>query len=736
MFLVNLNFINIIKIHRTVIYLIAVGFFSLLGQVVILRELNVAFYGIELIYLLSFGFWLAGTAIGASVSRRSYIPEDKNIQSLFLISAIAIIIDIVFIRGIRILFGGVEGGYLPFLIQIAGLIIALIPVSVLSGILFQCTAKMFIRENGTLAKAYSIESFGGVIGGLCSTLFLTLGISNLSTSLVCSACILVIVIFNSDMSKDGVHIFLSPIALILILLMLTLSRRIDLIKTAWNHPYLIETIDTPYSRVTITSSEKQISVFEDDALSYETESVSAEEFVQISTLQKSNFNNVLVLGGGFEGIISELLKLPLKKIDYVEINQNMIGVLQKHLPINLRSSLADKKVNIVYQDPRMYLQSRRLYDFIIAAMPEPMSAQNNRFYTKEFFKQCANALNKEGVFAFRICSSENLWTHQLTERNRGIYNSLKLAFDDVIVLPGVVNIFIGSNSRLTTDVKLLTERINERNLKTKIVSDRYINYIFSNDRFTSIKKILSSGAQNINSDLRPVCYSYTISIWLSKFFPNLANAENLSFKIIDLISPAVLFIVAVLFLGLIVLTRKFIQFRKSMLVFTSGLIGMILEIILILHYQNKNGILFRDIGFLLMAFMIGLSLGAYVVQQIYIKKGNDGRLPGISSALILALALLSASIYLLIKYDLIDSLFFISVVLLLDGIIVAAIFSFVSLDKIAYRDSLITRLYSADLIGGCFGSLIASLILIPVYGLLSSALLMAILALCSLVFIL
>ena len=160
MYLVNRNFANQIKIRNTIIYLIAVGFFSILGQVVILRELNVAFFGIELIYILSFAFWMIGTAIGAAVGRQSYIPEEKKIHKLFLVSAILLIVDIIFIRDIRNLFGGVRGGYLPFTIQVSALSIALLPIGLLAGLLFQFSAKRFVDKNETLAKAYAIESAG------------------------------------------------------------------------------------------------------------------------------------------------------------------------------------------------------------------------------------------------------------------------------------------------------------------------------------------------------------------------------------------------------------------------------------------------------------------------------------------------------------------------------------------------------------------------------------------------
>ncbi len=53
------------------ILLLAVGLISILAQVVLLRELSVAFYGIELIYILAIGVWMLCTAAGAALPRLS-----------------------------------------------------------------------------------------------------------------------------------------------------------------------------------------------------------------------------------------------------------------------------------------------------------------------------------------------------------------------------------------------------------------------------------------------------------------------------------------------------------------------------------------------------------------------------------------------------------------------------------------------------------------------------------------
>jgi spermidine synthase len=705
------------KIRSASVYLFTIGFFSILGQVVLLRELNVAFYGIELIYILSFAFWLMGTGIGAAIGRRAYIPEEITILMLFLLSSVLLIVDIVFIRGIRNIFGGVPGGYLPFLIQITGLIVALIPIGLLAGLLFQWTAKRFIGSGDTLAKAYAIESAGGIIGAFGSTVFLNFGISNFSAAVICSLFFVLIAIYYSFRSQNKILKSLSLVTAAAFIIILAHSNQIDLLMTSWDHPYLIESSDTPYNRVTITSPEKQICVFEDDVLSYESESVAAEEFVQMSALQTAHLTNVLVLGGGYAGIIDEILKLPVKRIDYVEINRDLINVVNRHLPEGLSNALKNNIVSIIYSDPRKFLQMPHSYDMILVGMPEPMSALTNRFYTEEFFRQCANSLDKKGILAFKMQSSENIWTDQLTQRNTGIYNAVKSSFRNEIVLPGVVNIFIASNSELTTNTGLLISRFNERKLQTRLISPQYINYVYTNDRFGEIKNLLSDASHNINSDFHPVCYSYTISIWLSKFFPGLAFSENILTPTDKPRETILVLIIIILVTGLLLFIRKSSSAKRFILVFAAGFIGMILETILILLYQNTNGILFRDIGLLIMAFMAGLALGSYLINRLYIiMKKIDVIKKWTGDLLFMGFAIIILIVYLLLRADLMNGLLIISISLLIDGIFVSGIFAFVSLYRVTDQQAVVTKLYTADLIGGCIGSLAASLILIPVYG--------------------
>ena len=64
------------------------------------------------------------------------------------------------------------------------------------------------------------------------------------------------------------------------------------------------------------------------------------------------------------------------------------------------------------------------------------------------------------------------------------------------------------------------------------------------------------------------------------------------------------------------------------------------------------------------------------------------------------------------------------VLLALAGFFVATVFAFAGLYAAGDQRDAIAPLYSADLIGGCLGSLLASLVLAPLAGLAASAYLM------------
>ena len=699
------------------ISLLAIGLISILGQVVLLRELNVSFYGVELIFILALGIWLFWTAAGAVIGSRVRFPSLTHIAILFIIFGIALPLDIVFIRSSRLIFGGVPGSYLSFFQQLIVVVISVLPAGLLSGLLFQWVARAYVSDGRTLAVAYAIESAGGLIGGLFSTLFIMWGIQNCSIALICALASIITPIIVLRGLKTSSLRWTAIVLACIFLALLWEAPYLDRQMSIWNHPNLLESSDSPYGRITATRLYNQISVFENDALSFETEGTEAEYFCHLVALQHPKPQDVLILGGGIEGLVGEIAKYAPRRIDYVELNPIMLNMVKRYLPGDIRKPLGEQNVHIIFADPRQYLKKSGTYDLILVGMPEPSSGQANRFYTREFFQQCSAKLNPEGILGFRLRTAENLWTKPLTGRNASIYNALQSVFPDALFLPGTTNVVTASLAPLPRVPEVMSSRLQERKIATRLISSNYIKYLFTNDRFFKIKDLLKREKAQPNTDIRPVCYQYAFIIWLSKFFPRIATIDPSS--IMDKVfikTPWSL----LLWIGLpiiFLLSRFRPKLRRAMLVASAGFMGMVLETILILYYQVKHGVIYQDIGLLLMSFMAGLAVGAIVINNKMLRQVNNqtlSRWHGIS--LLIGFCFLCASVGMSLTMNISAGLFQISCLLAATGFLVAGIFAYASLHESGDQKNVISTLYSADLIGGCLGSLIGSLILIPLAG--------------------
>ncbi|MGD8869509.1 MAG: hypothetical protein PVI01_17965, partial [Gemmatimonadales bacterium] len=593
------------------LYLFIIGFVSILGQVVVLRELNVAFYGVELIYILAMGVWLLWTATGALIGRRRYVPAPSMVGWLFVVFAVLMGADLVFIRCIRVIFGGIPGAFLPFGAQIAAMLVALLPIGVLLGLLFQWAAKLYVTESRVLAMAYAIESAGGLVGGLASTVLLALGVPNLSIALLCGLAALTTVLWSRQLPRP--HAVPAGIVTLLFALALTQAAQLDHQLTRINHPDVVDSRDSPYGRITVAQRGGQTIVFDNDVIACESQSPAAEELVHLPLAYVSDPHRVLLLGGGIEGLLQEILKLEPQRVDYVELNPVILDVANVYMPEALRTALHDPRVAIHRTDPRLFLRGAAGYDAVLVATPSPTTGQSNRFYTKEFYADCARALNPDGVLAFRLTSSENLWTRAMTYRNASIYRALRSSFEDVVVLPGATNIVIAADRHLERDAERLAQRLAARRLDTRLVTPEYVEYLYTNDRFFSIAERLEGAAVPENTDAYPIAYRYSTMVWLSKFMLGLANWEPPADHAGMVARGAIVIAFALVF---VLLARRSVGGKRLVLVGLAGFAGMVLETVVILHYQARSGVLFQNLGVLLMAFMAGLAVGAYDLRRV------------------------------------------------------------------------------------------------------------------------
>ncbi|MBP8980682.1 MAG: hypothetical protein KBG09_05500 [Syntrophobacterales bacterium] len=689
-----------------------IGLFSLLSQVLLLRELAVASYGVELIYLFALGVWLLFTATGAMLGRRRPAAPGP-IAAALLSLAIILPANVAFIRAGRLLLSGVPGAYLPFYQQLLMPILALCPVGLLTGFIFPPAAALYVARGSvpgrrTLATAYGIESLGALAGGIIATLFLKWQVPVMAGALLSGAFISLNV---PALIKQKRSLVLTVLALTgLFLVVLNWTSWLDRKTIGWNHPHLQESRDTPYGRITASGRSGQMAVFENDVLAFETEGVEGETFAHLTALQHPRPRRMLLLGGGMEGITEALREHSPTQLDVAELNERMIGMVLPQLPPERRQALASSPVRLFFADPRDFLRAGDAYDLILVAMPDPASGQTNRFYTREFFQACAARLGPEGVLGLRLRSAENIWPPPLRNRMAGIYRALKGVFPYVLFLPGATNVITASAAPLPEDPAPLIARWHERRPPARLARPPFLAYLFTNDRFREVRQLLETGTVTANSDLNPVSYRYTLQIWLSKFFPQMSFLEP-NVRLPGLYIPLIT-VSLILLGGAFLLSRRRPAGRGIVLAGVAGFCGMILQNVLLLYYQIKDGVLYQDIGLLMALFMAGLGLGALLpLSRLSFTARRQG---GTILAGFAAVALVILLVF--FRGDGLG-LPLTACLLVLSGSFTGLLFAHASLVGASGGTAFISPLYAADLAGGAAGAILGGLFLIPLAGL-------------------
>jgi spermidine synthase len=284
-----------------------------------------------------------------------------------------------------------------------------------------------------------------------------------------------------------------------------------------------------------------------------------------------------------------------------------------------------------------------------------------------------------------------------------IDRALRASLPQVLWLPGTTSLVLASRSIVPSDPDTFAARLARRRLVTRLVTPAYLRYLLTNDRGPEIAHALAAARAPVNRDARPVRYSYTLLLWLARFYPRLAYAGPPPVR-----APAVAAVAALLVLALA--TRR----RRAMLVAAAGFAGMLAESVLLLAYQARQGVLYQDLGLLLMAFMAGLAIGAAAW-------GGEARRRPPAAVLLVALMALGAALAATLEAQVPFALATTALWLAAAGALTAALFAHAS-RRLRHPGAAAGRLYGADLLGGCLGSLAASLILIPLLGLAGAAL--------------
>jgi spermidine synthase len=746
-------------IPSPVLTIITTGFVAAIAQVIILRELLVLFYGNELSAGFIFAGWLLWSGLGSGLAGKwaLKINRQTNLLRLLLLSMSALLpLSVLFIRATRIIWA-LPAGELPSIGKMLLISVAatglFCPVS---GALFGiCWAiHRGIGENQP-SGIYLAEALGAAAGALLFY-FVFLPYASVFT-IIWIAC--GIILFSSwwlflpwrPVSSMRIGHLMWGVVAMLVVAGAVCGNRLEHISRRWQWgPNLLAVYDTAFHNIAVLKKKAQISVFTNGLwLFSEPDRLSAEHGVHLAMLQHSNPKTILLLGGGIAGLLEELFKHPgLLSVDYVEPDPDFIRRLKPHLSSVAVSFLQHPPVRLFHQDPRIFLRSSQAsYDVILMNMGDPITAQMNRFYTKEFFENVKKRLSPGGIFSFAVSGGESMLGPTQARFLGSIKRTLVEIFPHTLIYPGDQNRFFATDKsgNLHAEYTVLANRILERSLQLTYIREGILQDALSPLRLDYLKSIME-GATGIavNRDFFPICYFHNLAMWANQWHVGL---QKIFYVLADL-KLEWLWAGLVIAGGIIVMIfwtgRSKLKIAVAGSIFISGAVEMVLQVVFLLSFQIVAGFVYRQLAIIIAFFMTGLALGAGWISHKNPSrmKTNIARRRFIRVQVLVCTLPLGLMIFFqLIHGDLLIFLapaamgWIISGLSLITGFLGGVHFALavlvmagtgIALEKIG------GAFYALDLAGAAAGVLIATLFILPIYGIMNTLLILSTLSVISL----
>jgi len=732
------------------------GFSAMSAQIIFMREFLIAFCGNEIAIGLILMNWLVAGGIGSLFlgSLSDKIRERGSLLALCqIILSAALVIGLTFIRQARIILHLTPGALVPISQMAAASFLILAPACIILGFIFSLTSRIYAQENESVSagvgKVYFFEALGSSLGGLLVSLFFiryldSFQITGIIVLLNILAAFFIALVYAKSEQRLFILAFSGSVFFCVISMYSAggwdyLNRQS--LKKQWQGYNLIDSRNSIYGNVAVVKREGQVSFFDNGLRLHSVpDTQPAEEAAHFPLLEHPAPQDILLIGGGTGGLIKEILKEPLRRVDYVELDPLIIEMAKKYLAYRDYLPLRDPRVLIHSGDGRLFVRSKSAkYDCVIIHIGSPSSAQLNRYYTVEFFREIKAILKDGGIVSFAIGSSENYMNRQLRDFLRCLYVSLKSVFSDVLVIPGDTAYFIACNKKgvLTYDYKILAQRVRQRGMELKYVREYYLSSRLSPQRIAYMENALKAGSIKINYDFFPSAYFYNIIFWASYFrdsyfartfeFFNNANSRKAVFPIFS-----IFFLTG--------LTCLFLRRNRQRLmlaaVATSGFSQIAFQVIILFSFQAIYGYLFYKLGIILASFMLGLAAGAYAfIKIIPENKKNMRQLIWIETAISLyALSLPLIFFWLAgagINYAFglgANAIFpLLSAIAGFTGALAFLMANkiYVSGNETAAFGRLSGVSYGIDLLGSSLGAILLSLFLIPIFGIPLTCVLLA-----------
>jgi spermidine synthase len=720
------------------------GFSAVLAQILLLRELIVVFNGNEMSLGILLAVWLFWTAAGSSLLALFRVNGNHArpvAAALEILLAVSLPPSLWALRASKIFFQSVPGelvGPVPMLLTT---LVCLSVVCLVSGALFVAATRWYESASAIPAcqaagSAYLLEAAGSGAGGILASLLLLRFLHPFQIALLVSLLNLAMAAALLFRIRGKKWIAVAATAALLAIPLLAFVAPVcerSAQARLWQGFSLIGSHDSIYGNLTVTETAPLRSLYDNGMiLANAPDPAAAEEAVHYALLEHPAPRRILMIGGSVNGSIAQALQHPsIERIDSVELDPALAGMARAFFPAQA-AALSDPRVHTHAIDGRLYLkQTSDRFDEIILNLPDPQTAQLNRFYTVEFFRTAREHLAPGGVFALELHSSEEAISPDLAAFLRCIHRTLAEVFPSIATIPGETLHFFATAQPglLHDDPQTLIAHMRERKLQTDYVREYFIPYRMTPDRMEQMSEVLQPRPSTpVNRDFAPIAYYFDIALWSAQFKSSYAEwfREAAQFRFTSVLAFALSILVSAAF-ALWFFGKKETRARRASAncIAATGFTQMALQILLLLAFQSIYGYVYSELAMLVAMGMAGIALGSWLGTR----RCAAHRSGSMRDMTALQLMLLFSAPVFLLSMNLLEKCSSTAAAALtaqclfpalaaLSGMLGGSQFALaaqVYLREESTRSGLGT-LYAIDLIGGCAGALLLSTYVIPVFG--------------------
>lgn len=724
---------------------VMLGVSSLVGQVLLVRELAFVFSGNEFFIgwiLFAWLFWSAvGAGIGGRLGRTRSTPD--SLARAHLWAAVSLPVVFLLIRASRFLLGTLPGTVPDLLPAMAYSFGVLAPLCVglgrqyVVGVRVWETVGRLSEPARSAGRGYACETAGFVLGGLLFSLVGVLvepvrtvgwlGLLNVGTGY----CVL-----GAARRPRGVALRLALLAALLALAPAVLrgdrlGRRLD----AWRFPgqVLVESRHSIYGHLAVTALDRQLNYYENGLLLGAENEPQANEFLAHgSLLAHPDPRRVLLIGGGFNGVLGEILKHAPERVDYVELDPTWIELARTYGAARRRAALADPRVRVACDDGRHFLKRAApgVYDVAIVNLPGPATTLINRYYTREFFRDVRRHLAPGGVLAVRLAFAPDYLGVELERLGASIYGTLRAEFASVALLPDYELLYLASvDPAPLPAAEEWIARYSARGLDNEFAIPPALRLRLETDRIAQVRAAFETDrAARIDRDDRPIACHYQLAYWLRSFHPRAAAWAT---RLGETDWPWAAAAAAAVALAMAVAVRGRHAPRLGTWAMGIGSFSLMAgELVLLIAFQSLCGFLYYKLALILAALMAGMAAGTALGTRRLARAG-----PATLAALHVLAAFCGVALVLFLRWretagggsDAGLQAVFLGWAAVFGGL---AGYEFPVANRIHLAGSAAGRrrvgtVYAVDLTGSCAAALLAGLWTIPILGLRTTLLLVA-----------